>query len=161
MAKKKGRVASISRDGWAKVITERGDACNNCEASQFCHSIADCSRLEARVLNPAAAAAGDLVFINLSSMTVLKGALILYILPTAGLLFGAFAGAGLSQQLGIGETVAEIAGGFAGLVLGFIAGKFISQQQAARNKLTPVITRIIRPAAEFHPSKIPAGHGYK
>ena len=67
MAKKKGRVTSISDDGWAKVITERGDACNNCEASHFCHSMADCSKLETSVLNQAGANVGDRVTIALSS----------------------------------------------------------------------------------------------
>jgi positive regulator of sigma E activity len=86
MAKKKGRVIEISQDGWARVITERGDACNSCEASPFCHSIADCARLETNVLNKAGAGVGDLVTISLSSKMVFKGALILYIVPVAGLL---------------------------------------------------------------------------
>ncbi len=97
MAKKKGRVTSISQDGWAKVITERGDACNNCEASQFCHSIVDCSKLETSVLNQAGAGVSDLVTIELSSKMVFRGASLLYMVPVTGLLSGAITGAGLSQ----------------------------------------------------------------
>ena len=143
MAKKKGWVASISRDGWAKVITERGDACNNCEAAEFCHSIAECSRMETRVLNMAGAKAGDLVTIELSSKMVLKDAFILYMVPVIGLIFGAIIGAGLSQNLIIGETDATIASAFAGLVLGFIITAFISSWFMSKNQLTPVITRVI------------------
>jgi positive regulator of sigma E activity len=46
MAKKKGWVTEISERGWAEVVIDRGGACNNCEASQFCHSIADCSKIK-------------------------------------------------------------------------------------------------------------------
>jgi positive regulator of sigma E activity len=39
MAKKKAWVTDVSGNGWAQVVIDRGDACNHCEASQFCHSI--------------------------------------------------------------------------------------------------------------------------
>ena len=161
MAQKKGRVSSISGDGWATVVTEKGDACNNCGSSQFCHSLVDCSRMETRVINQAGAGVGDLVSINLSSMGVLKSALILYILPTISLLFGAVAGAELRILLGISETAAAILFGFAGLILGFAIAKFISKRQEGGNKLTPIIIRIIRPTTGFDLSRIPAGYEYK
>ena len=125
------------------MITERGDACNNCEASQFCHSIVDCSKLETSVLNQAGAGVGDLVTIELSSKMVFRGALLLYIVPVAGLLSGAITGAGLSQISAIGETGATIAFAFAGLGLGFIITTFISRRLISKNQLTPVIKRII------------------
>ena len=67
MAQKRGLVKRVSRDGWAMVVTERDDACSNCESAQFCHSLADCSRMETRVLNRANAEVGDRVVISLSS----------------------------------------------------------------------------------------------
>ena len=67
MAQKSGLVKRVSRDGWAMVVTERDDACSNCESAQFCHSLADCSRVETRVLNRANAEVGDRVVISLSS----------------------------------------------------------------------------------------------
>ena len=161
MAQKKGRVNSVSKDGWAIVITERDDACSNCESAQFCHSLADCSRLETRVLNRANAGVGDRVIISLSSMSVFKSALILYILPTVSLVSGAVGGAGLKEQLGIGETGAAILFGFAGLILGFTIAGWISKRQTAGSKLTPVITRIIKPTERFHMSQIQAGHRHK
>ena len=65
MAQKRGLVKHLSRDGWAMVVTERDDACSNCESAQFCHSLEDCSRMETRVLNRANAGAGDRVVISL------------------------------------------------------------------------------------------------
>ena len=161
MAQKKGWVSSVSKDGRAIVITERDDACSNCESAQFCHSLADCSRIETRVLNRANAGVGDRVIISLSSMSVFKSALILYILPTVCLVSGAVGGAGLNEQLGIGETGAAILFGFAGLILGFTIAGFISKHLSAGNKLIPVITRIIKPTEGFHLSQIQAGLRHK
>jgi sigma-E factor negative regulatory protein RseC len=161
MAQKKGRVSSIEKDGWAMVVTEKGDACNNCESAQLCHSLADCSRMETRVLNRANAGAGDRVIISLSSISVFKSALILYILPTVSLVLGVVGGAGLNEQLGISETGAAILFGFAGLILGFTIAGFISKRQTAGSKLTPVITRIIKPTKQFDLTRIVAGHRYK
>jgi len=156
MAQKRGRVSSINQEGWAMVVTEKGDACNNCESAQFCHSLADCSRMETRVLNPANAQVGDGVTISLSSSSVFKSALILYILPTLSLLIGAISGSEFHQYLGMGETGAAIVFGFVGLVLGFTIAGLISKRQTAVSKLTPVITGIIQPTAGSHLARIPA-----
>jgi sigma-E factor negative regulatory protein RseC len=161
MAQKKGRVISIEKDGWAMVVTEKGDACNNCESAQFCHSLADCSRMETRVLNRANARVGDRVTISLSSSSVFKSAMILYILPTLSLILGAIIGSGLHNYLGIDETGAAILFGFAGLILGFTIAGLISKRQTAGSKLTPVITRIIKPTEGFHMSQIQAGLRHK
>ena len=157
MAQKKGRVRRVNIDGWAMVVTERDDACSSCESAQFCHSLADCSRMETRVLNRANAEIGDRVIISLSSNSVFKSAMILYILPTVSLLVGAIGGFGLHQQLGIGENVGAILFGFAGLILGFTIAGLISKRQTANSKLIPVITRIIKPTVEFHPAQIQTG----
>ena len=156
MARKRGLVRRVNKDGWAMVVTERDDACSNCESAQFCHSLADCSRMETKVLNRANAEVGDRVIISLSSSSVFKSAMILYILPTVSLLVGAIGGFGLHQQLGIGETTAAILFGFAGLILGFTIAGLISKRQTADSKLTPVITRIVKPTKGFHPPHINA-----
>jgi len=145
MAQKKAWVSSISEIGWAMVVTEKGDACSNCESSQFCHSLADCFRIETRVINRASAGVGDRVIISLDSSSVFKSAMILYILPTLSLFIGAIGGSGFHRYLGFGETGAAIAFGFGGLILGFTIAFWISRRQTVVSKLTPVITRIINP----------------
>ena len=144
MAQKNGRVTKASEDGWATVVTERGDACHNCEASQFCSALTNCTRLETRVLNRAGAGVGDLVTIHLSSHTVLKGALVLYLIPALGLLTGAAAGSGFSEHFAIGETGAALFFGFAGLVLGFIITVLLSKRMSAGNRLVPKITHVVK-----------------
>jgi sigma-E factor negative regulatory protein RseC len=161
MAQKTGRVSSVTADGWAMVVTEKGDACSNCESAQFCHSLADCSSMETRVLNRAKAEVGDRVSISLSSRSVFKSAAILYIMPTLSLFLGAIVGSGLHTYIGLGETGAAILFGFGGLVLGFTIAGLISKRQTAASKLTPVITGIIQPKVESHLSRIPAGLRHK
>jgi sigma-E factor negative regulatory protein RseC len=156
LAQKRGLVKQVSRDGWAMVVTERGDACGNCESAQFCHSLADCSRMETRVLNRANAAVGDRVVVSLSSTSVFTSAVILYLLPTVSLLLGAIGGSGWNEQLGIGGTLASILFGFAGLIVGFAIAGLISKSQKASRRLTPVITRIVKPT-DFHATHIRTG----
>ena len=145
MAQKKGRVRSVGKDGWAMVVSEKGDACSNCESSQFCHSLADCSRIESRVINRASAGVGDRVIISLDSSSVYKSAMILYILPTLSLFIGAIGGSGFHKYLGLGESGAAIVFGFGGLIFGFTIAFLISRRLTVVSKLTPVITRIINP----------------
>jgi sigma-E factor negative regulatory protein RseC len=157
MGQKEGQVTRVSKEGWAIVITAKGDACSNCESAQFCHSLADCSRMETCVLNQANARVGDRVTISLSSSSVLKSALILYILPTLSLFLGAIIGSEFYHYLGIGETEAAILFSFAGLILGFTITGLISKYQTADSKLIPVITGIIQPTAGSHLFRITAG----
>jgi len=144
MSQEMGRVTHTSEDGWATVVTQRKDACHSCEASQFCHALTDCSKLETKALNKVGAGVGDLVTIHLSSHTVLKGAFVLYLIPALGLLTGAVAGSDFSKQLALGETGVAILFGMAGLVLGFIITAMISRRMSAGNRLTPEITHIVK-----------------
>jgi sigma-E factor negative regulatory protein RseC len=103
MSQEMGKVTNASKNGWATVVTERKDACHSCGASQFCHALANCAKLETKALNKAGAGVDDLVAVHLSSHTVLKGALVLYLIPALGLLTGAVAGTGFSTKLAIGR----------------------------------------------------------
>lgn len=144
MAQEQGFVTSIREDGWAEVVAERKDACDDCGAKHCCVSFGSSSEMVIKALNRAGAKVGDLVSITLSSGTVLKGAAVLYLIPLAGLMSGVLIGAGLHQRLAVSETGAAIVFGFAGLFLGFILTAPISRWMSAHNRLSPVITRIIR-----------------
>jgi len=148
MAQEQGFVAGIREDGWAEVVAERKDACDDCGAKHCCVSFGSSSEIVIKALNRAGAKAGDLVSITLSSGTVLKGAAVLYLIPLAGLMSGVLLGASLYQRLAVSETGAAIVFGFAGLFLGFIMTALISRWMSAHNRLTPVITGIIKPGPQ-------------
>lgn len=126
------------------MVAERKDACDDCGAKHCCVSFGSSSEMVVKALNRAGAKVGDLVSITLSSGTVLKGAAVLYLIPLAGLMSGVLIGAGLHQRLAVSETGAAIVSGFAGLFLGFILTALISRWMSAHNRLSPVITRIIK-----------------
>ena len=144
MAKKKGWVTDIGENGWVQVVINRGDACNSCEASQFCHSIADCSKMKTRVLNQAGASVGDLVIIELSSKTVFKSAFFLYLVPAIGLLLGAISGNVLSVSLSVEHQGLIIILTFAGLTAGITISALYSRWISRTNNLTPMLTGIIK-----------------
>lgn len=144
MAEKKGRITATSPDGWAEVLVERSDACSNCESAQFCHALSDCSKIKTKVINTADARAGDLVVIRLNTGVVLRGAFILYIVPIVVMLLGAVSGYDFSGGLGMNPTFAAMIFAFAGLALGFLIPAFFSRTLSARQKLTPVVTRILK-----------------
>jgi sigma-E factor negative regulatory protein RseC len=97
-----------------------------------------------KAINRAGAGVGDLVSIHLSSGTIMKSAAILYLIPVAGLILGAFLGEGLSTRLAMSETSAIALLSLAGFILGYIITVLISRWMSARRKLSPIITRIIR-----------------
>jgi positive regulator of sigma E activity/YHS domain-containing protein len=145
MPEEQGYVTGIREDGWARVVTDRKDDCADCGASYCCVSFKSSSEMVTKALNSAGAKVGDLVSLRLSSGALLKGAAVLYVIPLAGLLSGVVAGALLGQWLAIGETASIVFFGFAGLAIGFGITALISRRMSAENRLTPVITRIIRP----------------
>ena len=142
MAQEKGLVTSITEDGWAQVETDRNDACSHCGSCRV--SFGCNSEMTIKAINRAGAGVGDLVSIHLSSGTIMKSAAILYLIPVAGLISGAFMGEGLSTRLAISETSAIALLSLSGFILGYIITALISRWMSARRKLSPTITRIIR-----------------
>ena len=146
MAQEKGLVTGVANDGWAEVVADRKDACDYCGAKRCCVSLGSGAEIVIKARNRAGAKEGDMVSIDLSSGAVLKGAAVLYLMPLAGLMLGVIIGTGVNERLGIGETIAAVAFGFAGLFLGFLVTGFTSRRMAVDGRLTPVITRVIRPS---------------
>ena len=142
MAQEKGLVTSITEDGWAQVETDRNDACSHCTS---CHVSFGCnSEMTINALNRVGAGVGDLVSIHLSTGTIMKSAAILYLIPVAGLISGAFLGDELSTRLAMSKTSTIALLSIAGLVIGYTITTLLSRWMGARRTLTPIITRIIR-----------------
>lgn len=145
MAHTRGLVISVKEDGKAQVATDKKNACGGCGTTHHCHSCLSNSKIMTEALNSAGAEQGDLVEISLNSGLILKSAAIMYLIPIAGLMTGALIGAGISNMLAMDETTSAIIFGIAGLCLGFMVTAFISKWMSSNNRLTPVISRIIKP----------------
>ncbi len=142
MAQEKGLVTSITEDGWAQVEIDRNDACSQCSSCRV--SFGCNSEMTFKAINRAGAGVGDLVSIHLSSGTIMKSAAVLYLIPVAGLISGAFLGNELATRLAVSETSAIALLSLAGFILGYIITALISRWMSARRTLSPIITRIIR-----------------
>lgn len=145
MAVEKGFVVSIGEDGWARVVTGKSTACDRCKVSHCCASFGSDSNRIIRAVNRAGARTGDLVSISLSPDMLIKGAIILYLIPVAGLISGAIIGEGFSHRWAMGESGAAALFGLVGLFLGFVLTALVSRLMLAHNRFAPVITQIIRP----------------
>lgn len=154
MAHTRSLVVSIKEEGRAQVVTDRKNACGGCGSTHNCHSCLSNSKMMAEALNSIGAKEGDLVEISLNSGLVLKSAAIMYLIPIAGLMTGALAGSFISGILAIDETTSAIIFSILGLCLGFMTTAFFSKQMSAKNRLTPIITQVIKHNAKHSPSSM-------
>jgi sigma-E factor negative regulatory protein RseC len=99
--------------------------------------------MEIEARNPVGAAPGDTVILRISTNSLIKGALLLYLLPLGGLMGGAFIGGVLQSMIGIGETAMAVLGGLGGLVLGVLISVFLSRKMSTKEESAPVIDRVV------------------
>jgi YHS domain-containing protein len=97
-----------------------------------------------KALNRAGGKIGDMVSVNLNAPPMLTSAVILYLIPLAGLLGGVIAGSQFSGRLSMSQTNGSLALGFAGLILGFVIVHLISRFLSAGKKYSPVISQILK-----------------
>ena len=125
------RVKSVTADGRAQVIHMRESAC-----SGDCHKCSGCGAAKEAIIlmadNPIGAAVGDFVKISSDSAPVLKGAVVLYMMPLALFFLGYFLGA---AAWGKGALAGCLA-----FVLGIALVIVYDRQVAAKNQTVYTIT---------------------
>ena len=144
MAEQIGVVIDSEPNGWARVITDRRDACGGCDTKpDTCKSCLTSAKLESRVSNPLNAQAGDIVKISLPTADLFKGAAVLYLLPVAAVMAGAFAGLWAGGLLGLSGGTGPIIGGLLALVGGFWLVVKIGRSRELGRQMTPAITSVV------------------
>ena len=139
-----GIVVKAESGNYAHVITDRKNACGECDHGKHtCYGCLSSSKVISRVANPVRAGAGDLVKINLSPGKLFTAAAMFYLLPVFTLLIGAFSGVFTSTALGMTETTASIGGALAGLVTGLTGVTILGRIPGISRKIEPVITSIV------------------
>jgi len=143
MAERIGIVQGIEANGMARVVTDRKNACGGCHSdSAECRSCLTSAKLESVVSNPIGAKAGDVVKLTISSATLFKGAVIMYLLPIATLILGAFLGLWWGGKSGWGDT-GSVLGGVIGLLAGFGAVTLMGRSRRLGRQMTPVISEVV------------------
>ena len=143
MAQTIGFVVETQDDGWATVVAEKGQGCGSCTAVSACHTGRAGDARKTRALNRVGAAVGDRVTLTVASSVLLSRLALLYLLPVAAMLIGAFVGnawdgdaAGPGGGLSIGL-------GVAGFVLGLLFSVALSRLWSAARPVVPEITRVV------------------
>jgi len=126
----------------AMVRIRKGSHCVSCGSRDACQILND-EEMLIEVANELQAKAGDHVEINVPTRALLKLSLIVYFLPVAALIIGAYAGGALAQSFHVQSNLASImAGGFA-MVIAFCVLKRLDRTAQASGEYYPRITRIL------------------
>ena len=144
MLETEGVVVRLGAEG-AYVETARASSCGTCSSQNSCgtSSLGQLLGSKAkpfRVLNPIGAAVGERVVIGLEESALLRSSLLSYALPLILLMAGALLGTQLTP-LGAAKDLYSVVGAGAGLVLGFVALKWVAARAGGQRQFQPVILR--------------------
>ena len=162
MAQTVAYVVQHQGDGLALVVAEKGQGCSSCGAAVSCHGGRAAAARQTPALNRIGAKVGDRVVLTVASGTLLSRLALLYLLPVALLMTGAFWGAALDGGRGAfsGHSVGYGLGGF---ILGFGLSIATSRIWCKARPVIPVISRIL-PSHPLHVDSAPAstcGHSVR
>jgi len=142
-------VAVEGEHAW--VETERRSSCSSCSA-KGCGTGALSSVLGAkvqrmRVSNPVNAEKGDAVVVGIDEGVLLKGSVLVYIMPLVLMLAGGLLGETLAPQWGSDGESMSLLFGLLGLVGGMLWLRLFNRHAADNPRYTAVILRILPAAA--------------
>lgn len=147
MLEQDGIVISVS-EGMAEVSVTPQSACGSCSAKSGCGTSLVASLFPERssrftVRNRLGAKTGEQVVIGLHESALQSASLVLYLIPLAGLIFGAMGGIYLSEHILRGPSeLLSILLGFAGMGAGFILVKYLGQHARGLSDYQAEIIRI-------------------
>ena len=130
------------------VRIQQTSACSHCKSRDTCE-ISE-KKILVEVVNDLFAKVGDQVELSIPEGTVIKLAMLVYLIPIIALILGAFAVGALAEHLRIESTLASILGG--GLCMGIVYFilKRLDQTKQFRDEYLPRMTRIIANANFSH-----------
>lgn len=148
-----GRVVAVGNDGlWVETI--RQSTCGACAAQKGCghgllNRISDGKRSYIRVLpgkqDPGSCRVDDEVRIGIPEEVILRGSLIVYMLPLICMLTGAVAAIGLFP--GNPDVLAAL-GAVAGFALGFVLVRWHAARHRDDQSMQPTLLEIMRPLGD-------------
>ena len=158
MAQTMGLVVATNDDGRAMVLALKGEGTAGCGAACQCQGRRP-TRAEMPAINQVGAVVGDRVMLTIASGTLLARMAVLYLVPVAGMLVGAFTGASIASGAdGSGGGPGAIFG-VAGFLLGFALSITVSRIWSAVRPVMPVITRVLPARLDITPSRPFSGCG--
>lgn len=144
MLETQGVVIELSAAG-AMVETSRAASCGTCSSQKSCGTSNLSQLLGSKsssflVANPIGARVGEQVVIGLEESALLQSSLISYLIPLVCLMAGALL-LGQFAPTDAPKDLYAVLGAGVGLVLGFVALKWVSARAGEQKQFQPVILR--------------------
>jgi len=157
MIEETAKVITI-KDRFAWVETERKTTCGTCAVNKGCGTsvlsqVLGNKRASIRILNDIGAKPGDAVVIGIQEGTLVKGSMMIYMLPLIIMLGGALVGSLVTSLFGIDYTEGwQILFSLGGLVIGFYWVNVFSERIAQNADYQAVALRMAQSVIQFHPA---------
>jgi len=133
------------RDKKALVITDRQTMCGQCGARGYCQMLGGGKEMLSEALNPVGAKIGDMVKIGIPEGTVTKASLVVYMIPTIGIVGGAALGYYIGKLYSLNLDLSTLIGSLVGIGLSMIFVRLLSNTLSKRPFYQPEIIKIINP----------------
>lgn len=154
MIEETAHVVSVEGDD-AWVETERRSSCGSCSAkgcgTGALSKVLGARKQQMKVHNPVGAKAGDTVVLGIEEGVLLRGSMMVYILPLILMLAGGLFGESLAPQWGSDPEGASLLFGLLGLLAGFYLLRMYNRRCADNPKFTAVILRRLNASGTVHP----------
>jgi sigma-E factor negative regulatory protein RseC len=141
MVKERGIVETIAGDR-AVVRVSRSSSCATCESRAAC-KIEDDKELRVEVKNDLRAKAGDQVEISMSTPSLFKMGMLVYLFPVLAMVLGAGIGHVGAGYVEIDANLFSIMMGITALVISFGVLKKIDHALRSKPEYSPRMTRVI------------------
>jgi sigma-E factor negative regulatory protein RseC len=146
-------VAVEGEHAW--VETERRSSCGSCEAkgcgTGALSKVLGTKVQRMKVQNPIDSQAGDTVILGIEEGVLIKGSLMVYIMPLLLMLAGGLLGQSLAPQWGTEPEGPSLLFGLLGLVVGFLWLRRYNRRVANDPRYSAVILRKVNPGATIKP----------
>lgn len=131
------------------VLTARSSACASCGNRGACKPLGGSSNnMEVNALNTAGSKIGDRVMVGMGSGSVIKIALLVYIVPVIALFAGVYAGLLFGREFGFDTELSSLLFSVLFFVLTFIGIRILGNKLGQQQKYTPEVTRILSAAVK-------------
>ena len=134
----------------AMVSVQPSSACATCDSRDACDVLSDRDIL-IEVANDIDAKIDDLVEISVSTHSLLKLSLLIYLLPVAALIVGACAGGTWARFFHMQSGLASILGGVFAMCITFLVLKRLNRAAESKGEYSPRMTRILVSAPSARP----------
>jgi sigma-E factor negative regulatory protein RseC len=129
----------------ALVLTDRQSMCGECVARGCCHMLGGGKEMLAEAINSVGAKTGDFVKIGIPEGIVTKASIVVYMVPSLGLVGGATLGYCIARPIGFDINLLTLVGSIIGLGIAFTAVRLLSNTLSKRPSYRPEIIEIITP----------------